>query len=148
AWTPHLPDGRYRLRLRGVDQAGNTTDVVHLVDVDGTPPLAHIAAPAGGGSVRASFEIDGSATDAHFANYRVSVIPAAQLTTGQWSDIYVGTMPVDNAKLAALTLALADDSYVLRLTVTDKVGLSASDQVTVRLDTQPPPIPLNLIGHV
>ena len=148
AWTPHSQDGRYRLRLRGVDQAGNTTDVIHAVDVDGTAPVAHIAAPANGDVVRGSFEIDGIATDAHFASYRISVISAAQLAGGQWADVFVGTMPVDNAKMAALTLNLPDDNYVLRLLVADKVGSRNSDQVSVRIDTHPPAAPLGLIGHV
>ena len=148
AWTPHLADGHYRLRLRGMDQAGNTTDVVHAIEVDGTAPLAHIAAPANNAPIRAALEIDGTASDAHLASYRLSVATPAQATGGQWADVFVGTSSITNDKLAALTLALPDDTYVLRLLVTDKVGLTATDQVTVRLDTQPPPVPLGLIGHV
>ena len=148
AWTPNLPDGSYRLRLRGVDAAGNSAEAIHAVDVDGTPPGAHIGVPANGAAVRGNFEVDGTASDAHFANYRLSVVRAADLAAGQWSDVYIGNTPVDNAKLAALTLGLAEDDYVLRLIAIDKVGLTATDQVTLRIDTQPPSTPLNLIGHV
>jgi subtilase family serine protease/flagellar hook assembly protein FlgD/fibronectin type 3 domain-containing protein len=148
SWTPHLSDGRYRLRVRGVDQAGNITDAIHTVNIDGTAPVAHIAVPANADIVRGSFEIDGTATDAHFASYRISILPAAQLEGGHWSDVFVGTTAVDSAKLTALTLNLPDDNYVLRLLVTDKAGLSSSDQVTVRIDAQPPAAPIGLIGHV
>jgi hypothetical protein len=147
-WTPHLPDAAYRLRLRGVDSAGNSAEATHTVDVDGTPPVAHISSPTNGTQVRGSFEVAGSATDAHFDSYRLSVIVAAQVATGQWADVYRGATPVDNARLAALTLNLVEDNYIVRLTALDKVGLSSSDQVTVRIDNQPPPVPLNLIGHV
>ncbi|MEO8958018.1 MAG: CARDB domain-containing protein, partial [Rudaea sp.] len=148
AWTPNLPDGVYRLRLRGVDQAGNTTDVTHSVEVDGTPPVAKISSPVNGALVRTQIEIDGSATDAHFAAYRISIATTVNAAAGQWADVYSGTTAVDAGKLAALTLNLPEDNYVLRLTVTDKVGLSSTDQVNVRIDTQPPPVPLGLIGHV
>ncbi len=148
AWTPNLSDGIYRLRLRGVDQAGNTTDVIHSVEVDGTPPMAKITSPVNGSLVRTQIEIDGSATDEHFATYRISIATTANAAAGQWSDVYSGATAVDAGKLAALTLNLPEDNYVLRLTATDKVGLSSTDQVNVRIDTQPPPVPLGLVGHV
>ncbi|HEX6833533.1 MAG TPA: Ig-like domain-containing protein, partial [Rudaea sp.] len=148
AWTPNLPDGAYRLRLRGVDHSGNTTDSVHAIEIDGTPPAAHISAPVNGAYVRSNIEVDGTATDAHFSLYRLSIIRAAQLAGGQWSDVFVGSSPVSAAKLAALTLNVPEDDYVLRLTVVDRVGLTSTDQVQVRIDNQPPPAPIGLIGHV
>ncbi|MEO7324914.1 MAG: CARDB domain-containing protein, partial [Dokdonella sp.] len=148
AWHPNLPDGRYRLRLRGIDEAGNTAEVIRAVDIDGTPPVAHISAPVDGGFLRSSAEIQGTATDAHFAGYRLSVIAASQETSGQWTDVYGGTVPVDAGRLALLTLTLPEDDYLLRLVVTDHAGLSSSDQVHVRIDTQAPPTPINLVGHV
>ena len=148
AWTPNLPDGRYRLRLRGVDQAGNTTDVIHTVDIDGTPPVAQITSPTNGAFVRSDIAIDGTATDTHFATYRISLATTAQAAAGQWTDVYAGTTPVNAGQLAALTLNLPEDDYVLRLTVLDQVGLSSTDQINVRIDTQPPPVPLGLVGHV
>lgn len=148
AWTPNLPDGRYRLRLRATDQAGSATEVVHVIDIDGTVPTALITAPADGSFIRGASNVDGTATDAHFAGYRLSVIVAAQVGGGQWSDIYAGTEPVDAGRLAAINLGLPENDYLLRLTVTDRVGLSSSSQVRVRIDSQPPPAPIGLSGQV
>lgn len=148
SWTPNLPDGQYQLRLRATDQAGNTTDVIHGIEIDGTPPVAQITAPHDGDFVSSVVELDGSATDAHLANYRISLATTTQAASGQWTDVYTGTTAVDNGRLARLTLNLPQDNYVLRLTATDLVGLSSTDQVNVRIDTQPPPVPINLTGKV
>lgn len=148
SWTPGLADGRYRLRLRAEDRAGNTAQVEHAVDVDGTPPLASISTPADGSFLKADAVVEGTASDAHFAGYRLSVMKAALLEGGQWSDIYVGTEPVEDGLLATLTLDLDEDNYLLRLTVTDQVGLASSQQVGVRIDARPPVAPTTLAGRV
>jgi subtilase family serine protease/flagellar hook assembly protein FlgD len=148
AWQPNLPDGRYRLRLRASDEAGNTSDVLRSIEIDGTAPIALITAPVDGGYLNGSGNIDGSATDAHFAGYRLSVITVAQAAGGQWSDIYNGTEPVDAGRLATLNLNLPENDYLLRLVVTDRAGLGASQQVHVRIDATPPPAPIGLAGHV
>lgn len=148
SWTPGLADGRYRLRLRAEDHAGNTAQVEHLADVDGTPPLATISTPADGSFLKSDALVEGTASDAHFAGYRLSVIKAALLEDGQWSDIYAGTEPVEDGLLATLTLDLDEDNYLLRLAVTDQVGLVSSQQIGVRIDARPPAAPSTLTGRV
>ncbi|MBL0164399.1 MAG: PD40 domain-containing protein [Xanthomonadales bacterium] len=146
SWRPNLPDGHYRLRLRAVDQAGNAKQVIHAVTIDSTPPVALITSPVEGGFVRSALDVEGTATDANFAEYRLSVARVAE--PEQWSLVHIGTSPVAAASLAQLTLALADGDYFLRLVVSDKAGLSATARVQVRMRTSPPPIPLALVGHV
>ena len=145
AWHPNLPDGHYRLRLRGTDLAGNNTEVIHAIVIDATPPLALITAPLEGGFVRSALDVEGTATDTNFAEYRLSIAPAAQ--PDQWSLLHIGTSAVEAATLAQLTVALSDGDYFLRLIVSDKTGQTNSDQVRVRLRTSPPPAPLSLVGH-
>lgn len=146
SWRPSLPDGRYRLRLRAVDQAGNARQVIHAVTIDSTPPVALITKPIDGGFVRSALDVEGTATDANFAEYRLSVARVAE--PEQWSLVHIGTSTVAAATLAQLTLALADGDYFLRLVVSDKAGLSATARVQVRMRTSPPPMPLALVGHV
>jgi subtilase family serine protease/flagellar hook assembly protein FlgD/fibronectin type 3 domain-containing protein len=148
AWTPNLADGDYRLRLRADDKAGNAAEVVRLVTIDGTPPVAAIVQPVDDAFVRGAFEVKGSATDAHFAEYRLALIRASALPNGTWSDVYIGNAPVDAALLAKVELAQPTGDYVLRLTVKDRAGLASSAQVRVRFDAQPPPTPLELTGRV
>jgi chitodextrinase len=148
AWRPDLPDGRYRLRLRAIDEAGNATEIVHGIEIDGTPPIALITAPNEGGFLGSIGNIDGTATDAHFAGYRLSVALASQAESGQWSDIYSSTTPVDAGRLATLSLDLPENDYVLRLVVTDRAGLASTRRVTVRIDATPPPAPAGLTGRV
>ncbi|TCO37652.1 CARDB domain-containing protein [Dokdonella fugitiva] len=148
AWRPELPDSRYRLRLRAIDEAGNATEVVHGIEIDGTPPVAVITAPNDGGFLGSNGNVDGTATDAHFAGYRLSVVPATQAAGGQWSDIYSSTTPVDAGRLATLSLDLPENDYVLRLVATDRAGLVSTQQVRVRIDATPPPAPIGLTGRV
>ncbi len=145
AWRPNLPDGHYRLRLRGTDLAGNNTEVIHAIVIDATPPLALITTPQDGGFVRSTLDVEGTATDTNFAEYRLSIAPAAQ--PDQWSLLHIGTSAVEAATLAQLTVVLSDGDYFLRLVVSDKAGQTNSDQVRVRLRTSPPPAPLSLVGH-
>ena len=146
SWRPNLPDGRYRLRLRALDLAGNASEVVHAITIDSTPPVALITRPIEGDFVRSALEVDGTASDANFAEYRLSVARVAEPEL--WSVVYIGTSPVEAASLAQLTLALADGDYFLRLVVSDKAGLTTTARVQVRLRTAPPPAPLALVGHV
>jgi subtilase family serine protease/flagellar hook assembly protein FlgD/fibronectin type 3 domain-containing protein len=148
AWTPNVADGQWRLRLVATDRAGNTTQTFRTVTVDGTAPVARIDAPIDDALVKPAITVTGTATDAHFAQYRLAVIRAAAYPDGQWSDVYTGTTPVDAAKLADLRLPTLSGDYVLRLTVTDRAGLTATDDVRVRVDDLPPPVPTQLAGRV
>lgn len=145
AWTPDLPDGRYRLRLRGVDRAGNASEAIVALEIDTTPPVARIAAPADDGFVQRSVEVVGTASDAHFAVYGLAIATPAQAQADQWSELLRGERAVVDAALARLDLVQPDGDYVLRLKATDAVGLSATAQVRIRLDTAPPPAPLALV---
>jgi len=148
AWTPQLPDGRYALRLSAEDAAGNRTEEIREVDVDGTPPIAQIAQPLDNGYVKSSLALVGSADDAHFREYRVEVATPAQEAAGQWSTILRGDRHVIDGELARLDLVQPDGEYVLRLSVKDAAGLSSVARVIVRLDKHAPPAPLVLTAAI
>ncbi|MBO9664190.1 CARDB domain-containing protein [Dokdonella sp.] len=145
AWTPNLPDGRYRLRLRGVDRAGNAGEAVVALEIDTTPPVARITAPADDGFVQRGVDVLGTASDAHFAAYGLAIATPAQAQANQWSELVRGDKAVVDAALAHLDLVQPDGDYVLRLTATDAVALSATAQARIHLDTAPPPAPLALV---
>ena len=148
AWTPNLADGDYRLRLVATDRAGNTSEAIRRVTVDGTPPVAVIDAPVDDAYVKPALTVHGTATDAHFALYRLSLVRASAYPAGPWSDVYAGQAPVDAGTLATLNLPASTGDYVVRLTVIDRAGLTATDEVRVRLDGTPPPAPTTLGGRV
>lgn len=143
-WTPQLADGRYRLRLRGVDEAGNAADATAAVEIDSTPPTVVLGAPADGSFVGRSLVVSGTAGDTHFANYTLAIATPAQAQANQWSEIFRGDHAVDGGVLAGIDLVQADGDYVLRLAATDAVDLVSTVQARVSLDTAPPPAPLTL----
>jgi subtilase family serine protease len=144
-WTPSGNDGSYRLRLRVYDKAGNTTDALLGVVIDGTPPVVQITAPSDGAYVPGNFAVMGTVTDDHLSEYRVSI---ATSDNGPWSDLTRATAPVTNGVLGNVQIALADGSYALRVQAKDAVGLTASALVHIRLVRTPPPAPTGLVAQV
>ena len=144
SWLVQQADGDYRLRLRGEDRAGNSASVIHRVAVDGTPPVASITQPADGAVLRQQLQLQGSAKDAHLQEYTVAIATTAAAAANQWTTLYRSETSVDDAELADLHLGQPDGDYVLRLRAVDAAGLEATARITLRLDRQPPPAPLQL----
>lgn len=144
SWNVTQPDGDYRLRLRARDQAGNNSEVLHTVSVDGTPPLAEIDSPANGAALRDRIVLQGSASDAHLQEYTVAVATTAAAAANQWTLLYRSETSTSDSELADLPMGLPEGDYVLRLRALDKAGFSAEARVNLRLDRQPPPVPLQL----
>jgi subtilase family serine protease/flagellar hook assembly protein FlgD/fibronectin type 3 domain-containing protein len=143
-WNVQQPDGDYRLRLRASDQAGNEAAVIHAIRIDGTPPQAQISAPAEGALLHREVQVSGTATDANLQEYTITHATPAAAAAGQWTTLLRADTPVQDGLLAALQLALPEGEQRLRLRVTDKAGFSAEASVSLRIDNQPPPAPLQL----
>ncbi len=137
-WQPTQPDGAYTLRLSVEDAAGNIGETTVEIEIDGTPPVADIQYPSDGDVLSGGFLIYGIATDNHFARYRVEIATAAQAARDEWSTIGQGDEPVQQSWLAQAVLSI-DASLRLRLVVEDSAGLTATDEIGVRIDTVPPP---------
>jgi subtilase family serine protease/flagellar hook assembly protein FlgD/fibronectin type 3 domain-containing protein len=146
-WTPAVPDGNYRLRLRAYDKANNITETAIGVAVDGTPPVVQITAPVNGALVKGDFAVIGTAKDDHLSEYRISIATVQDAAQGLWSDLSSRSVSVDNGTLGQIQLALPDGTYVLRVRAKDVVGLTASAQVQIRLDRTPPPVPIGLTAQ-
>ncbi len=145
-WSVQQPDGPARLVLTAVDRAANRTTIERAVIIDGTPPVAAITTPAPGAAVRDGLRVEGTADDLHFAGYRIALAPASGAGAGQFSDLFDGEAAVVGGRLFEATLSRPEGEYVLRLTVEDRAGWTSSASVPLRIDTQPPPVPIGLVA--
>jgi gliding motility-associated-like protein len=129
-------DGAYTFRLVVTDDDGATDfdDVVLTVN----PAIVNQAPTADAGANQSitlpvnSLTLTGTGTD-----------PDGSIASYQWSKISGPTATLTNATTAVLSLSdLVEGTYILRLTVTDNGGLTATDDVIVTvlpaLVNQPP----------
>ncbi|MCQ4163760.1 CARDB domain-containing protein [Tahibacter harae] len=143
-WLVQQADGDYQLRLRAEDQAGNSTELLRAVGIDGTPPLAQISAPQDGAAVSGALRVLGSASDTYLQDYQLAVATPDDAAAGRWTPVFRGVSPVSDGELGVLDLALAEGDYRLRLRVNDRAGHSATAVAQFRIDRSPPPVPLQL----
>lgn len=141
-WNVTGPDGAYNLRLLVTDQAGWETEEIVPVIIDTTAPLASISAPASGSVVGSETLITGTASDDNLDSYRIQI--SAPGGSPAWADIHAGQNSVTDGGLMDWSNLPPDGTWLLRLLVTDKVGLTAEAQISLTLDTQPPEPPINL----
>jgi subtilisin-like proprotein convertase family protein len=116
-----LPDGPYRLRVRGNTSCNAFRQIQREVVVDNTPPVALIADPANCMSVGGVVAVRGTASDANMSGW------VLQVTGGPyngWTTIGSGSTNVFNNTLATWnTSSLPDCAYTLRLVVTDRATI-------------------------
>lgn len=144
-----LPDGPYTLRLEAFDKAEHTSETSVTVVLDGTPPVAAIASPLEGGYVTHPEAITGTATDANIESWKLEVAPGPAAQAYQFAPLAEGADAVGpEGELANWSPLPADGVQTLRLTVTDKVGLTGRALRTVIVDTTPPAAPTGLLADV
>ncbi len=119
------------------DSAGVQTQSTLYSVCDGadtTAPTAIITAPADDANVTAPVTVTGTATDAHFAYYKLLLRTAGE---GAWREIGGGTRPVTAGALGRLDpTQLSNGIYELMLVVTDVNGQQTSQVVTVDVNGQ------------
>lgn len=123
-----LAEGTYTFLVSAYDAVGNYLDVSVTFTVDITAPTVNITSPADdflstSNSVTVTW--NGSDTSSGVDHYEVSWEGGSPVTLLPGVNTYTFN-------------DLSDGSHVLTVTVYDKAGLSSSDAVTVRVDTQPP----------
>lgn len=122
-----VPDGGYRVRIRGTDSCNHSATVTRDVTIDNTWPTAVITAPANCGCVNGLVDIVGTATDAHLGGWSLWYtggdahgwvpIPGAR-----------GNAPVVNGLLGTWdTRGLRPCCYTIRLLVTDRSVVDCDD---------------------
>ncbi|HZR79606.1 MAG TPA: FG-GAP-like repeat-containing protein [Candidatus Binatia bacterium] len=112
--------------------SGSTTLTVGApVTGDASAPVAEIAAPARNAEVTERVDVIGTATDANFLKFELSVAPAGETS---FTIIKTGTAPAAGGVLGELDpTLLVNGQYVLRLTVFDRGGNQTSDEVVVQV---------------
>ena len=139
-----LGDGTYRLRATASDQAGNTTELDFMFEIDATPPALALTAPIDGTFVArlpggVPLPVMGSVKDANLDRYDLEV------GFGDPPSVFVplagGTSVPRDATLATWDLeTLPDGHYTLRLSATDQAANFAIVETAVILDTTPPTV--------
>ncbi len=110
--------------------AGNATlHVSAPVPGDATLPVALITAPAGGSEVTGVIPVVGTATDANFLRYELSLAASTDTT---FTTIGQGAAPVSSGVLGSLDpTLLLNGAYTLRLTVYDAGGNTTVANTTI-----------------
>ncbi|MCP3963203.1 MAG: hypothetical protein GY719_35635 [bacterium] len=142
---PGLADGVYTYTVRALAANGTESpDSGSLsVEIDLAGPVAHISAPADGSRISDLVQITGTAyRETGLASWLLTVREAP---AGIWIPLGSGTAPVLSDFLAVWDTALAqwpDGPYELLLSATDVFGNTASAQVAVEVDNEPPVAPV------
>jgi len=133
-----LPDGVHVFEVRAKDGARNvdSTPATVTFEVDATPPVPIITAPAFGEAVRDSISIHGTAADSRFLEYAVEArVPGSDA----WGVLTLSSSQVVEGALAGWNTALVSDGdYELRLSVKDTLGLTGVFLIAVSVDNEPP----------
>lgn len=147
-WLVDLPDGDYRLRLQARDHAGNESEIVHDIVVDGTPPQVVIDTPAAHAWSGPQIEVAGTIEDLHLHDFSLFAASRADAAAGMWTEVMTGTEGVEDDAIATLDPALPGGEASLRIEATDRAG---NQTVVVRdflFVPGPPAAPQGLTANV
>jgi parallel beta-helix repeat protein len=130
-----VSDGTYTYQLSSINLSNNSQSAPFIGDVvvgEGLPK-AEITYPVDGQFIgNASLDIQGTATDSDFKDYKVEYSLGTAPET--WTLIKSSTTPVDTDTLATWDPSnLTGTYYTIRLTVNDIAGNIATDSVEVKL---------------
>lgn len=106
--------------------------VVAAVPGDDLAPAAAIASPVAGATVTAPVDVVGTASDANFLEYQLSVAPAGETT---FTTIHRSATPVTGGVLGRLDpTLLRNDLYTVRLRVFDAGGNVTTAEAVYQVD--------------
>ena len=135
-----LDEGDYALRFTARDQGEIVSERVASFEIDATSPGVEIDSPLEGevvGAAEGVLAIDGSASDAHLASWRLEL--GAGATPAAWILLAEGTSSSASTTLHRWTpTGISDGAWVLRLTAGDKAGLRTEARRSVVVDNTPP----------
>lgn len=130
-----VADGIYTIRVTATDSCGNAQHVdIEDVEVDRTPPAAHISFPQPQAGVGIIVEVTGTADDKNFASYQLDLFEEAgqaplQTLTNSQAIVREGILGHWN------TYGI-EGARVLKLTATDKAGNTAQESVRIDLNNR------------
>jgi|GEM_PF-1533276 len=120
-----VADGQYDVRLRGVTDCGDYEDVVHMITIDNTNPVALITSPQTCEYVTGIVDVYGTADDENLHKWKLQYAGAE---IDGWETITPSTYtPVVNGLLGSWdTGGLPQCAYILRLKVEDEANYNCS----------------------
>ncbi|MDE2491034.1 MAG: hypothetical protein KGM24_09300, partial [Elusimicrobia bacterium] len=129
------PDGLQTVQFYSVDHVLNAEAVKsETLLLDSTPPQVALVSPRGGSGicavVKGRIPVLGSATDLHFAAYRLEYASGENATTG-YVLISSAAVSVSSGTLGTWDTTALKGWQTLRLTATDKVANTASVAINV-----------------
>ena len=119
----------------GGQQDTVTVTVRAPAPADQTPPTIAITQPAGGSTVSAVTDVIGTANDASFASYTLTLLDSGGT---QVRELGSGTVAVVDGVLGTLDPAgLPDGVYTLQLVARDQAGNGVTGQLLIRIGAPP-----------
>ncbi len=118
-----VPDGRYAVRSTASDDCGHDTTLDYYVDVDSTPPEAHIVRPSVNGLASGpTVDVFGSVEDEHLDDWELSAALPTQ--PDAWQRIALGAREVASSVPMGRWQRLASPAQtaVLRIEAFDQLG--------------------------
>jgi fibronectin type 3 domain-containing protein/flagellar hook assembly protein FlgD len=128
----YVPDGLYSIRLTATDHCGNIASaLIKEVEVDRTPPAAEISYPQPDDTLGTIVEVIGTASDPHFAYYRLEILDETHPEPLQ--TLASQELGVQNGYLGKWNTFGAEGRRILRLTAGDSLGNVAQTTTTIDL---------------
>jgi hypothetical protein len=122
----NVPDGDHVLMARATDAAGNTTETVVGLTIDGTAPAVRIMSPADGATFKTAPDSVGGHAE-----------PGTKLSvTGPGVDLDI-TVPSSGMWRVAVP-PVGEGQHHYTVEATDALGWTAEDAVTIFVDQTPP----------
>jgi Tol biopolymer transport system component/flagellar hook assembly protein FlgD/fibronectin type 3 domain-containing protein len=133
-----VADGVYTLSLLARDKGGLLgEDRVHIW-VDNTAPVAEIATPIDGASLRGPLAIIGTAYDQNLERYSLEISEGSCAVASKWVVMKTSKLSIRGGQLFSWAILPEDGTYCLRLAAIDKVGNRSEAKANVKVDTHPP----------
>lgn len=141
-------DGEYVYAVTAVDRCTLESKYSNrdTVIIDTSPPTLRIASPAEGSRVGGEVRILGTAAEAHFKEYVVSVGQDSFPTA--WTELRRSPLKVEYGLLATWQASGLDSLYTLRLSGEDTYGNSDTLYTRILVDNRPPSAPTGLAHSV
>ncbi|MHB8840660.1 MAG: beta strand repeat-containing protein [Candidatus Aquicultor sp.] len=133
-----LASGPHTWQIVAEDSAGNqVTSATRTINVDATNPTASITAPLNNATITGTVNIQGTASDTNFSNYKLEY--GAGASPSSWTTITNSSSGVTNGTLGTLNAgSLASGDYMMRLSATDSAGNTATTSILVHVDSTVP----------
>ncbi|MEE9910342.1 MAG: gliding motility-associated C-terminal domain-containing protein [Deltaproteobacteria bacterium] len=138
-----IPEGKYTLNIRALDQAENEKENNIIITIDTTPPKVTLSAPAAGeyyGSGRNIVSVAGAIVEKNIEYYALRYGPGDNPV--QWVNLQSGDSVPANPGLLAWKVGkedgVADGVYTLSLYARDRAQWAAESRSRIIIDNTPP----------